>query len=333
MSNLPEAVPEVVGEPPARPREGWSWGRVSLLTGAHLTHDMALGFLGILLPFLRAELGFSLLLAGLLLPAQQAGSLLQPVLGHWADRVGRRRFVLSALLMTPVVMSLMGLAPTYAALLAIVAVGGLSSAAYHPAGSSLLTHYAGDRWGTGLAIYHFGGNVGLALGPIAAGFVVANLGLSATPLLCLPALIWAAVLALGLRNGGSGRSPGAVAHGSAAWLWTHRGVFLPLGVILFGRAVSAGGLTLFLPSLMVERGYAIGLVAVLTSGYFLFGGAAGLVAGWLSDLVGRRLVIGVLLLVAPFSILGFLSIPGPVVWRCCCSPRRRCSANSPWSWR
>lgn len=299
-------------EPVAPPTRGTglSWAGVSVLTGAHLVHDMSLGFLGILLPFLREDLGFSLFLAGLLLPAQQAGSLLQPLMGQWADRVGQRRFVITFLILTPVAMSLMGLSPAYVVLLLVVAVGGLSSAAYHPAGSSLLTNYAGSRWGTGLAIYHFGGNVGLGLGPLAAGFVVAQFGLRATPVLALPALLMAAAVATTLRADGGGRGGGATTVGSSRWLWKHRRVFLPLGVVILGRALGAGGLTLFLPTLLVERGYALGFVAALTSGYFLFGGVGGLAAGWLSDRIGRRRIIAVLLLVSPFSILGFLFIDG-----------------------
>lgn len=292
--------------------EGANWGRVGVLTGAHTIHDMSLGILGVLLPFIRDRLGFSLLLSGLLVPGQQAGSLLQPILGYWADRVGKRTFVVVFLTGTSVAMSLIGLSFSYTALFVLIVIGGFSSAAYHPAGSALVTNFAGDKWGTGLAIYHFGGNIGLAVGPLAAAWVVSEFGLGSTWLLAIPGIIWAGVV---LRTIPADRSKSAnppPGRETVRWLSRHRKVFGGLSLIVFGRAIGAGGLGLFLPTLLLERGYSIGWVAALTSGFFAIGGFGGLASGWLSDRVGRHVVIRMTLTIAPIGLLLFLGLRG--VW-------------------
>lgn len=283
-----------------------------MLTGAHLLHDMSLGFLGMLLPLLRTEIGFSLTQAGLLQPAQQIGSFFQPMLGSWADRVGAKRFVVTFLITTSIFMSLTGTAPAFWVLLLLVFLGGISSAAYHPAGSAFVSSFSGERLGTGLAVYHFGGNVGLAIGPLAVGAIATGLTRQATPLLAVPALVWAALVLLTTKeNRGSAIETDRRTDG-LRWMWSHREVFAPLVMVMLGRAIGSGGFSLFLPTLLAERGYDLGMVATITSGYFLVGGIGGLTTGWLSDKVGRHRVLRTLLIVAPLSVGGFLLLGGGV---------------------
>ncbi|MEX1006149.1 MAG: MFS transporter [Acidimicrobiia bacterium] len=286
------------------------WGTVGLLTGAHLLHDASLGTLGVFLPFLRERLGFSLFLAGLLVPAQQAGSLLQPAMGYLADTYGKKRFVVTFLTVTSVSMSLLGLSFSYVALLVIVMLGGLSSAAYHPAGSALVTSFAGRRWGTGLAIYHFGGNIGLAAGPLGAAWVVEVHGLSGNWMLMLPALLWAPLVLAKVPTDSRGRTDSEQLRSVLGWVRQHWTPFAALAAIVLGRSIGAGGLGLFLPTLLLQRDYSIGVVALITSSYFAIGGAGGLLMGSLSDRFGRHRIIRVMLVAGPAMLLLFLGSAG-----------------------
>ena len=282
------------------------------MTGAHLLHDASLGVLGVFLPFLRERLGFSLFLAGLLVPAQQAGSLLQPAMGYLADTYGKKRFVVTFLTLTSVSMSLMGLSFSYIALLVIVTVGGLSSAAYHPAGSALVTTFAGRRWGTGLAVYHFGGNIGLAAGPLAAAWVVEVHGLSGSWLLMVPALLWAPLVHFRVPTDSRSRTDSDHMRAALGWVREHWEPFAALSVIVLGRSIGAGGLGLFLPTLLLDRGYSLAAVAFITSSYFAVGGVGGLVMGSLSDRFGRHRIIASMLVVGPVMLLLFLGSGGAV---------------------
>ena len=63
--------------------------------------------------------------------------------------------------------ALIGLAPGYRRVLALVVVMGLGVAAWHPEGYKTATGVAGDRKATALSWFSLGGNVGIALGPAA----------------------------------------------------------------------------------------------------------------------------------------------------------------------
>jgi hypothetical protein len=117
---------------------------------SHAVVDAYAGFLPPLLPRIMDELGLSIaLVATLAMTFSLASSLLQPVLGWLSDRHGRRAFVVGGPLLSGVFLSMIGLAPSFAVLLALLCVAGLGSAAFHPPGASLATAAGAgmeDRW-------------------------------------------------------------------------------------------------------------------------------------------------------------------------------------------
>ena len=69
----------------------------------------------------------------------------------------------------------MGLAPGFWALLVLLVLGGLGSAAFHPPGASLAARVGqGGRSGLRHAICSFSGAAGHALGPVAVVWLVAR---------------------------------------------------------------------------------------------------------------------------------------------------------------
>ena len=91
--------------------------------------------------------------------------------------------------------ALAGLASSYWVLLALVLVSGLGVAAYHPEGYRTANQVAGARKATGLSLFSIGGNIGIALGPLAVSFLVPRFGLPGTLGLLGPGLLVAALLA------------------------------------------------------------------------------------------------------------------------------------------
>lgn len=304
------ATASAVGDGPEGERRP-NWRGVSFMSFAHLVHDGYLGTLGVLLPFLRAELGFSLLFAGFLGPAQQLGSLLQPVMGALGDRFGTKRFVVISVAVTGAAMSLVAVSPSFAVVAMLVFIGGLSSAVYHPNGSVLLTNQAGGRWGLALAVYSFGGNIGLALGPLVATVLLTIWGLHSVGLMAIPAIVLSGVLALMLRGVVEQRRRPTGEHAGWRWWRRERRNLSLIAVIILGRAAGAGGLTLFLPTLLHDRGYSIGVVGLITTSYFAVGGVGGLLSGWLSDRLGRLTVMAANMVIAPVAWFTFVNTDGP----------------------
>src|SRR5438876_716611 len=113
-----------------------------------------------------------------------------PVAAGWLDPSGLRRriFVMLGPALTVLAMGLMGLAPTYASLLALLLIAGTGTASFHPQGASTAGEASGDRRGTGLSLFVAGGELGYSLGPLIVALVVAIRGLEATWLVALPGL-------------------------------------------------------------------------------------------------------------------------------------------------
>lgn len=61
-------------------------------------------------------------------------------------------FVIVCVATTGFLASLIGLAPNYVVLSPLLFAVGLSSSAYHPAGSALLTRAVKGKWGSALAV-------------------------------------------------------------------------------------------------------------------------------------------------------------------------------------
>jgi FSR family fosmidomycin resistance protein-like MFS transporter len=106
--------------------EHFQTGRVLTISGAHAVHDTYTAFLAPLLPLFITSLALSKTGAGLLTVFLQGPSLLQPFIGHLADRVSLRTFVILAPAVTAVMMSLLGMAPSYAAMALLLVVAGTS---------------------------------------------------------------------------------------------------------------------------------------------------------------------------------------------------------------
>ncbi|MFC5134276.1 MULTISPECIES: MFS transporter [Haloferacaceae] len=87
--------------------------------------------------------------------------------GVVVDRFGSKPVILACLLGMGGSFLLVGAAPSLPVLAVALAVWGVTASVYHPAGLSLLSK-AVERRGTALGYHGIGGNLGIALGPLAA---------------------------------------------------------------------------------------------------------------------------------------------------------------------
>ncbi len=158
-------------------------------TAAHFLNDFYVAFLAPLLPLVVAKFNLSLALAGLLATVlTTSAAMTQPLFGIMADRLKWRIFVILGPTLTVLAMGLMGLAPTYALLMALLLIAGTGTASFHPQGASTAGEASGHRKGTGLSLFVGGGELGYSLGPLVIALIVAARGLEATWLVALPGL-------------------------------------------------------------------------------------------------------------------------------------------------
>lgn len=274
----------------------------------HAFNDAYTAFLPPLLPRIMGELGLSITLAAALVTSLSLGSsLAQPLMGRLADRRGRRALVVLGPITTGVLLSLMGLATGFWTLVAILAIGGLGSAAFHPPAASLAARVGeGGRSGMRHALFSFGGAFGHALGPLIAVALVARGGLDGLWIAMLPVLALGAIAWFVLPPGTSDRilvpQPSVREIGRIL-----RG---PLGLVFGISASTAFLMNLFLtlqPIAMAAGGASEARGAVVLSVY-LGGQAVGtLLGGLLSDRMDRPLLLAILTAISfPLHLLAFL---------------------------
>ena len=288
------------------------------LSAGHLFTDVNQGAVAALIPFLASGKGISLAAAGaLVLAATASSSIVQPLFGIFSDRKPMPILMPLGLLLAGLGISLVGVAPSYPALLLCVVLSGLGVAAFHPEAARYANYVSGSRRARGMSFFSVGGNAGFALGPALATPLVILFGLPGTLFLALPAALVAALLLHELprlrtfqpRVVQEKKVPQSESMDATETWWPFARM---VGVVTLRSFVYFGMITFV--ALYYERVFgaskALGNTALTV---MLAAGAVGtLVMGPLADRFGRRTVLATsMLLLGPlifiFTLFGPLS--------------------------
>ena len=289
---------------------------IALLALGHFVIDVNQGSLPAMLPFLKQHHALSYAQAAMiLLAANLTSSIIQPLFGYLSDQIARRWILPVSVFVSGAGVALLGLAPGYLGVLALVVVMGLGVAAWHPEGYKTATGVAGDRKATALSWFSLGGNVGIALGPPLITFLLAGLGPEGTLGMLLPTvlvgMLLVAVLPLISREAAPARAAAGARRDGAMM---PRAMALLILVVTI-RAWASFGFTTFVPFYYVDTLKADPRLVGVLLFVFLGSGALGtVVAGPIADRVGpRSFMKWVLLAAAPFGVL-FLLSRGPLAF-------------------
>lgn len=280
-------------------------GRAWILSLGHGLNDGYGGFLTVLLPLIMRQLGLSLALGGLLASVRStSASFTQLPFGALVDRMGPRWLILLGPAVTTTAMCFVGMAPSYGVLVGLLVAVGLGTAAFHPAAAAAIDAVPGRR-GLAMSVFSAGGTVGAAAGPLVVGLIVGRAGLQGLPWLLLPA--WGLLIVLALRLP---KIPAA----SRPKTTIRRNPNTPHLARLWGmevlKEVNSLAYVSFLAVLWTDRGVSLTMAGVAVSVYALSGAVGGLLAGRLSERIGRRrVIVGSLLAAVPFLYL-FLMTDG-----------------------
>lgn len=289
--------------------------RLVLLSFAHFTVDAYSSFVTPLLPLLVAKLDLSLGRVGALVALSSiSSSLSQPLFGWFADHLRRPWFVAFGPLVAAAFLSVVGWAGDFWALAALLVIGGLGTAAFHPQGAALTSALGGSR-GISMSLFVTGGTLGYALGPLYAVSVAGRFGLQNTWLAALPGLLVAGALVAWLARLAP---PPRSAASRPAWSEL-RPVARPLTLLYFAvvcRSAVSYGFAVYLPLLLERRGVSLAQGGATLSAYLAVGAIGGLAGGWLADRFGgRRVVYGSFLGALPLYY-GFVLLPGAAGLAC-----------------
>jgi FSR family fosmidomycin resistance protein-like MFS transporter len=263
-------------------------GNVLTVSLGHTLNDVYTSFLPPLLPSLITKLALSNTQAGLLAFMQSAPSLLQPLIGHLADRASLRYFVILLPAVAATAMSLLGVAPHYAVVALLVIIAGLSSAGFHASAPAM----AGR------------------LGPILVTSTVNLLTLRGTPWLAIGGWLGSAIVFLRLRGVELQPTPSEAGNSWRHGLQGLRPILIPVVGLTLSRAMAFSATLTFLPIMLTSQGIGLWLAGISLSVLQLASAAGALIAGSASDRLGRRVIIFVCTLLAPLLILALIYLQG-----------------------
>jgi FSR family fosmidomycin resistance protein-like MFS transporter len=291
---------------PAADDDGFETGKVAAIAAGHAVHDTYTGFLPPLLPLIISKLFLSKTEAGLLTVFLQSPSILQPFIGHLADRLSLRYLVFLAPAITATLMSLIGTASSYAPLALALVIAGISSAGLHAVGPVMAGRLSKRRLGRGMSFWMVGGELGRTLGPIVIVSAVGLLTLNGTPWLMIGGWLTSVFLILRLRHV-SGKPP--VSDQGLPWrsaLRKMKPLILPLASVLTVRAFMSAAITTYLPIYLSEEGADLWLTGAALSILEAAGVFGALLGGSLSDRLGRRLILLLSMLTSPILLFLFM---------------------------
>jgi FSR family fosmidomycin resistance protein-like MFS transporter len=171
-----------------------------VLSLGHLVTDIYQSALPAILPFLKENLSLSYTMAGVILMAANfTSSLVQPLFGYLSDKQEKAFLLPFGCLCAGAGFSLLSFPSSYAPVLALVIVSGFGIASYHPEGYKTAHFFTGEKRVTGMAIFSVGGNLGFALGPIIAIYIIKYMGFSSLPVIIIPSVAFVAIIIFSWR--------------------------------------------------------------------------------------------------------------------------------------
>ena len=160
------------------------------LSFCHLLNDLIQSLIPALYPLLKQEFSLDFTQIGIItLAFQMTASLLQPTVGLYTDKHPQPYSLALGMCSTLIGLLLLSVAQNYAVILVAAALIGTGSAIFHPEASRVARMASGGRYGTAQAFFQVGGNVGQAVGPLLAAFIVLPRGQSAIAWISLAALM------------------------------------------------------------------------------------------------------------------------------------------------
>jgi FSR family fosmidomycin resistance protein-like MFS transporter len=279
---------------------------VFIIAFSHLSLELLHNFLPIVYPLLIEQMSLTYAQIGTLaLVISLGGTLIQPLFGYWSDRWDARFIIVGSIVWSGLLMGLVGLMAYYGGqywmLIPVVALGGMGSAAFHPAGASLAAVGLQKRRGAALAIFSVGGNLGSALSPLLVSVGLLWWGIRGTAVTILAGLLIGLFLYVQMRHvpkphqDHTQKSTGE--HGS----WLALGLII---LIVAARSWFQGSLITYLPEWLQSQGRPLEAAGSIFSVLLVSVSIGSLTGGTLSDRVGRiPIVVGSLLLLGPFHWL------------------------------
>jgi FSR family fosmidomycin resistance protein-like MFS transporter len=288
---------------------------VIVLLAASISHglnDTIQSLLPAIYPVLKKTYALDFAQIGLItLVFQVTASLLQPAVGHFTDRRPQVYSLPAGMTLTLVGLLLLSVAGSYPLLLLAAALVGMGSSIFHPESSRVARLASGGRHGLAQSIFQVGGNLGTALGPLLAAFIVVPYGQGSIAWFSVIALVAMIILwrvGVWYRNHRAlmALAPPRVVPSRLPALSRRRVVvaITILAILTFSKHFYLSSLGSYYTFYLIDKFHVSVQSAQLYLFLFLFASAAGIIIGGVvSDRISPKYIIwGSILGVLPFTL-------------------------------
>jgi FSR family fosmidomycin resistance protein-like MFS transporter len=284
-------------------------GILAAISFCHMLNDMMQSLLPAMYPMLKGAYQLSFGQIGLLtFTFQFTASLLQPLIGAYADKRPRPYSLACGMGFTLAGLLLLAYAGSYTGLLCGATLIGTGSSVFHPESSRVARMASGGRHGLAQSVFQVGGSFGSATGPLLAAFVVLPHGQTSVAWFSGVALLGMFVLfnvGHWYKTHGIARLKRATNERAAA---PRRHVAIAITVLLaliFSKYFYLASLTSYYTFYLIDHFHVSVRNAQLLLFVFLAAAAlGGMVGGPLGDRLGAKYIIWASILgVVPFTLL------------------------------
>lgn len=279
---------------------------------SHLLNDMMQSLMPAIYPVIKNSFHLNFSQIGFItLVFQLSASILQPFVGLYTDKRSQPYSLAAGMFFTLAGLLLLSQAGTYHIILVSVMLIGIGSSIFHPESSRVAYLASGGRRGLAQSIFQLGGNVGSALGPLLAAWIIVPSGQKSVSWFGIAAAIaiivlfrvgrWYKAHMMARIKAASVKSEGPPTFSNKKVVFS---MFILL-VLIFSKFVYLASMSSYYTFYLIGKFH----VSIQHSQYFLFVFLAAVaigtvVGGHLGDKFGRKYIIWISILgAAPFTLL------------------------------
>ena len=278
---------------------------------SHFLNDMMQSLILAVYPMLKADFHLSFVQIGLITLAYQiTASLLQPIVGTYTDKHPKPFSLVFGMACTLTGILMLAFAGSYPFLLVAAMMVGMGSSVFHPEAARVSRIASGGQFGLAQSVFQVGGNVGAAMGPLLAAWIVLPHGQSSVSWFS-PAAFLAMIVLLQVGSWYSGRIPSfrkAQQDVHREKQISHRKIIqtvVILLILIFSKYFYMSSINTYYMFYLFHKFHIATQHAQYMLFLFLFSVAFGtLIGGPIGDRIGRKRVIWFSILgVAPFTLI------------------------------
>lgn len=284
-------------------RRGRNQLAATVVLGHTVKHIYNSGLNSVIMAAIKDDMGLTGAQFGLLSTSQRITSGTTTMLaGYLGDRFANRSglMLLVSLGMMGISFYLLGSAPNYWLLMAVMLLVGIGPSLYHSPAIASLSRKFPDRRGFAISLHGTGGSVGEVVGPVLVGGLISGTYLVAFTwrdvlhIGVAPALFFAILIYLMMRNIPTAatdiESVGEYFNSLKTLL--RRPAMISLVAVTALRSTGQSAVMAFLPVYLNEElGYEFVVIGLFMSGAQVTGIVVQPIMGWLSDKFGRKVVL------------------------------------------